>query len=59
MSSNSKIIKCVDCQRTKSETVRLFECLSDLNPKGEKFILCSHCLDTELLLDITVHSECI
>lgn len=59
MSSNPTIIiKCVDCGQTKTESVRLFVCSTDLNPKGENFFLCSVCLGPDKLnLDITVLSE--
>ena len=53
-----KIKCCVDCEQTKTETVRLFVCSTDLNPKGENFILCSVCLAPDKLnLDVTILSE--
>lgn len=57
-STQSKIKFCVDCGQTKTKTVRLFECSTNLNPKGENFTLCSVCLAPDKLnLDVTVLSE--
>lgn len=40
---------CVECKKTKSETIRLFVCSSNMNPKGENFILCSECTSHDKL----------
>jgi hypothetical protein len=52
------IIECVDCKKTKSGTIRLFICSTELNPRGENFILCSECTsDEQLDYDTVILSE--
>ena len=53
-----QITFCDMCNNTKSQTVRLFVCSSDINSTA-RFFVCSKCFLTELLLGITVHSEVI